>query len=342
MLCCKNCFNSPYVKAYISSLNQQGECDYCESNNVHVCDISDVDFGHMFEGLSKLHIEDIESSIWTIDSILWEFWSIFNPWWGSNRLLSDIFITHKYPIFDNAKLVPSQKIHLTKWWDNFTNELKNTNRFHITNALDLEEIEYILINYHTTTIDADNLLYRSRISRSWNLYNIQDLGMPPINKVSSKGWRINPIGIPYLYLSGDVVTTFYETRASHYDQICTGKFIVLEDLILVDLRKDSIDFMRLSEREKIEDYYPYIHFISRMSNEFSKPNLKDDKELDYLPTQYIAEFLKVLWWYDGLIYDSSLNPQWYNIALFRDNKVRCEDITIYSIDAVNFNFRIVT
>jgi hypothetical protein len=105
---------------------------------------------------------------------------------------------------------------------------------------------------------------------------------------------MNPIGIPYLYLARDIDTTLYEIRATLFDEISMGQFSVCTDINVCDLRKECLDICRLSEGDRLNDYLPYYNFVRKLEDEMSKPNLESEKELDYLPTQYLAEYIKVL------------------------------------------------
>jgi hypothetical protein len=51
-------------------------------------------------------------------------------------------------------------------------------------------------------------------------------------------------------------------------------------------------------------------------------NRRGENELDYLPSQYLCEFIKSIG-FDGVEYRSSLYEGGFNIALFDDNKVNC-------------------
>ena len=65
-----------------------------------------------------------------------------------------------------------------------------------------------------------------------------------------------------------------------------------------------------------------------LSTLFSTPVTNDDDVLDYIPTQFIAEYAKNIG-YDGIAFSSSLtpdvnknNPDRYNIVIFNYNKCR--------------------
>jgi hypothetical protein len=52
--------------------------------------------------------------------------------------------------------------------------------------------------------------------------------------------------------------------------------------------------MVLADNENLEDFLIYKSFINQLDIELSKPYNSEDKELEYLPTQYISEFIKSL------------------------------------------------
>jgi len=62
----------------------------------------------------------------------------------------------------------------------------------------------------------------------------------------------------------------------------------------------------------------------------SLPIRKRDQILDYIPTQYISEFIKSLG-FDGVEYQSSLNSEGYNIAIFKPEKLECFKTNVYEI-----------
>ena len=78
-----------------------------------------------------------------------------------------------------------------------------------------------------------------------------------------------------------------------------------------------------------------------LSTLFSTPVTKDDDILDYIPTQFIAEYAKNIG-YDGIAFSSSLtpdvnknNPDRYNIVIFNYNKCRVIKSNIVKITNVD-------
>src|SRR5207247_2341088 len=77
------------------------------------------------------------------------------------------------------------------------------------------------------------IFYRARLSNK-DGFPKEAMGNPPSS--SAAAGRANPVGISYLYLSGDLDTTLFETRAGLYDYVSIGEFRLLEDIYVVDLK----------------------------------------------------------------------------------------------------------
>jgi hypothetical protein len=154
------------------------------------------------------------------------------------------------------------------------------------------------------------------------------MGNPPIELASSG--RANPKGISYLYVADSLETSMYETRASLFDYVTVGEFKLTEDIKILNLQNPKDDPIYWSEIEEIENYLIYIPFIQTLQKELSLPIRKRDQILDYIPTQYISEFIKSLG-FDGVEYQSSLNSEGYNIAIFKPEKLECFKTNVYEI-----------
>ncbi len=103
-----------------------------------------------------------------------------------------------------------------------------------------------------------------------------------------------------------------------------------ENMTLLDLTR--------KERQKnmTEAKQNLFHDLSEL---FSKPITKEDDILDYIPTQYIAEYVKNLG-YDGIAYKSSLDrtisdslsvPQKTNMVIFHYQKCTPVRSNVYRI-----------
>jgi len=342
MKCCSECFSSNYIKNIIESNNKKGNCDFCGSKNVSIYNPEEL--GLIFQNILDLYVIDSDKGDSLINQINLDFeGKIFSKKVSkqSSDLLKEII---KYDIesyknlFDN-NVILSIKQHTDKQdlikplentWEKFAKEIKSTNRFHIQNAIDLEKLE-ILIKRYRKPIKKGKLYYRARISPKKG-FKKSEMSNPPPEK--TKAGRANPIGISYLYLADDTKTSLYEVRSTLYDFVTVGTFRLKEDIDIINLRGNIYDPMLIADNDNIEDFLIHRPFISKLESELSKPKRRSDTELDYLPTQYLSEFIKSIG-FDGVEYQSSLYSEGYNLAIFNPDKFECIETRVYEIEKLN-------
>jgi hypothetical protein len=158
----------------------------------------------------------------------------------------------------------------------------------------------------------------------------------PQNKFATSG-RANPKGISYLYLGSRIETTFYESRASLFDYASVAEFRLKDDIKILDLRNPEYDIISWSEDDIIDIFLTHANFIKTLQEEISLPIRKQDKDLDYIPTQYISEYIKSLG-FDGVEYQSSLDNEGYNLAIFNPDKFECIETKVYDINSIKLNY----
>lgn len=345
MYCCSECFTSPYLKIIINSNSSIGNCDYCSSENVSTYNPKELSL--FFQGILDLYIVDNKKG----DSVELKIESDFKGKIFSEKIISKgkellkEIISDDYSLYDNIFKNKVTLRHLNDKsnhekvkplqisWENFANEIKSTNRFHIQNTLDLPKVENLLKRYKKE-ISKGKKFFRARLSNN-NGFTIDEMQNPPADK--AKGGRANPIGISYLYLADQLVTALYEVRASLYDYVSVAEFRLVEQVNIINLSGGTYDPIYLAEQGDLEDFLIHLPFISKLESELSKPRRRSDNELDYLPTQYLSEFIKSLG-YDGVQYRSSLYPLGYNIAIFNVGKVKCLNSKVYEIENIELQF----
>ena len=74
----------------------------------------------------------------------------------------------------------------------------------------------------------------------------------------------------------------------------------------------------------------------------SRPLRRSDSTLDYIPTQYIVDFIKSIEHdgapeYDGIEYNSTTNPGGFNLAIFNPELFQCISIDVYDIEELHYN-----
>jgi hypothetical protein len=246
---------------------------------------------------------------------------------------SKVILKHAQDHLGDSKIKPLQIS-----WDKFAEEIKSTNRFHIQNALDLSKLRLLLERYKRH-IPKGKKFYRARVSDNIHGYKKEEMANPPAEK--AKAGRANPVGISYLYLANDITTTLYEARASLFDYVTVGDFRLKEDIKVINLREgEAYDPILLAEEDDLEDFMIHFPFISKLEQELSKPRRRSDSEFDYLPTQYLSEFIKSMG-FDGVVYQSSLNPEGYNLTIFNPLKVECIKTGVHEIRSIDLTHKLI-
>ncbi|MEJ5053581.1 RES family NAD+ phosphorylase [Sphingobacterium sp. MYb382] len=223
---------------------------------------------------------------------------------------------------------------LNTTWDKFSAEIKTINRFHFVNAPDLDRLK-TLFGYFIKEVPRGKKFYRARISTDKSGFKLNEMGNPPGDKV--KGGRANPEGISYLYLSSDIKTTIYETRASLFDFVSIATFRLEHNIRIINLSSDTYDIFRLAELEQLEEVLLHSSFIQKLEEELSRPKRKSDSDLEYLPTQYLSELIKSMD-IDGIEFRSSLYSDGYNLAIFNPEKFKVLDVTVYDVSRIDVEF----
>lgn len=358
MKCCIDCFKDVEIRNIIEHLNVKGDCDFCHKHDVYVYDINENnEIGVLLsEVLCVYTIEDTLSKRYPkeklakIEDILIDKWHIFNvnksiminlvkKLCEKNKnypRINDIFeqkIGFRELYLDEYRpYLENKAILKTHTWEEFVGSIKNKNRFH-TDFLNENELEKIL-SYTTKILKKDEIFYRARISKDDIGYKLSEMGAPPVNLASAG--RANAEGISCLYLANNKETTFYEIRAIAYDYVCVGTFKLREDIKVVDL--SSID--RISPFISDLEYNEYainIDILNEIAHDISKPMRRHDSKLDYLPTQYISDFIKKIG-YNGIMYKSTLSPEGYNLAIFREDLFECISTNVYEIKSLTYKY----
>jgi len=244
-------------------------------------------------------------------------------------------------------------------WSNFCSYIKKENRFVLGDYWK----DFFNVLKHTAkkrknVIKKKSVLCRARIGfnevlneetengipdlRMW-AYRKHQIGATPPAK--SKNGRINPKGISYLYLSSDKTTAIKEVRPLIKETVSVGFFKANTDLKCIDTSDDK-PIMYLPYDFSC-DPPKYIDPTSETKEKkiwgdinasFSKPIYPQDEDIEYLPTQYLSEYFKVIG-YDGIIYRSSLSKDGYNIVLFDPKAVDYALSKAYDINAINYDLQ---
>ncbi len=335
MQVCSNCFNDIEIRSQIDSLSSEtGNCKYCKSTSVKLIDVSElldffVEFFDVFE-------ED--STGIPLAEILNHDWNLF-----STNAVADILVKDLLILIDHHIKTPTTKVKYISeiidnvgYWETLKNDLKWERRFiqEIDTIKDLGWDAYF--NEFVTFTDKE-IFYRARIhfNEKEATFPIDEMGCPPKEFVSNG--RANPQGIPYLYLSKSSKTTFYETRALFNDLVSVGEFKIKsgESINIVDFTEQASAFMGIGD---LVNYTKKILLKKQISKDLSKPIRRYDTEIEYIPTQFICEFIKHIIGFEGILFNSSLDTEGKNIVLFDQSKIECIDVKKYIITKLELDF----
>lgn len=327
MKVCSNCFSDKELKGFILTSIEVGDCSVCESTSQHLLDITELyDFFQELIGNFKL----VESGLPLIAKIQSD-WSFFSSNEVGNKILNYVIPQIHTEITSSDDLVEYSDDIIANfgYWETLKDELKWKSRF----VIDVHRLGKGEFNWDAFLRDINTLfnlknttaLFRARIHEKSGsaAYHINDMGCPP--KELASGGRANPAGIPFLYLSEDENTVLYEVRASYLDEISVGHFQLkesIESVDVVDFTKDSPLFQPEYVKEAIQGKL----LRDRISKDLSKPMRRYDSDLEYIPTQFICEYIKVFTGAKGIRFRSSLHKQGNNIVFFEPELMECKRV----------------
>lgn len=333
MVCCVECFKDIEIREIIESNNTKGDCSFCGSNDTFIMTkeskpIVRSMFTEILDLYTKTEDKKIESDL--LQHHLHREWNIFSNNLSANEieeimtfiledLMEDYEWDYKVHIRDLGNNKKIKKINtlgdLT--WDDFSDKIRIENRYFI-DGVDLSKLEKYIESL-VAQYDCKNIFYRSRIQREGNIIEINNMGAPPHSK--SISGRINPEGISNLYLSDSIETSISEVRPELLDIVKVAEFIPKQSISIVDLTLiDSISpFSFGSNSETYLHYYVNMNHLKSFEMDLLKPVKRCDVPVEYIPTQYICEYIKKLG-YDGVKYKSVINHRYNNIAAFDESK----------------------
>lgn len=218
-------------------------------------------------------------------------------------------------------------------------ELKYSNRFNISKDLQGAIEKYI--QYHLKrkvfTLNSGDVFYRARINAidKSDPYGDKEMGAPPRGLATSG--RINPDGISYLYLAKSIDTAIAEVRPWVGATISLAKFALKRNIRIVSLNPKKISNLKDYEIEDVVG--DLLNSVAISKYYFATPAHSADR-LAYLPSQYLAELFKSKG-ADGIEYDSVLNPDGENLALFDTSAAECVGVELHIVNEVNYSSSLV-
>ena len=231
----------------------------------------------------------------------------------------------------------------------FSNHVRQRTRF-IRTREDEDFLREVLRTSESRIRDmpADFGLWRAQLGHAWRLLDEEnpDVGeipaayprkrMKPIASRVTEG-RVNPKGIPVLYLSTQRDTALSEVRPGLGSLLSCAYFKTKRALRIVDfsVHQDSGISFFFSEPSAIEREQAVW---TQIDHAFSEPTTSRDNSTDYVPTQVIAELFKSEG-FDGIAYKSAFGDDGYNIALFDIADAELTYCNLCKVTAAEYSFK---
>ncbi|WP_294347366.1 RES family NAD+ phosphorylase [uncultured Sphingobacterium sp.] len=124
-----------------------------------------------------------------------------------------------------------------------------------------------------------------------------------------------------------------------HESISIGRFTLKAPLQVISLKniEDYGPFEIQDRGFDIEEFMLVRSYLLKLEEELSKPVRKQDVNLDYLPTQYLCEYIKSLGFH-AVEYRSAMKTGGYNLAVFNDTDLVCTEVKHYHVKGLKYNW----
>ena len=337
---CSSCFADIDLRAWIRGNNGPRGCDFCRKFDSPTCKLEDV-CEHIESCLQKywgfavnqLPYESAEGgylgTTWTTYELLADEVGLALPRDNDNRLFHAIvweLTEEAWCEYDWLSL--DHDVALRSSWDRFCKTVKHKRRFFFHSDGTDDRDSYTAASLLNSIagisqrmglireLSVGTRLWRARpdIDR-WKRSTPADFGPPPATHALQSN-RMNPPGIPMLYLASTTKTALKETRAT---ESRLGQWEVCRPLRILDLRRLPQTPGLFSNAER--DHRLALRFLHRFAEDIMTPVARDQRvHIDYLPSQVVTEFIRDYPFeggtVEGVAYGSTVHPSGWNVALF--------------------------
>ena len=254
------------------------------------------------------------------------------------RLLSDD--GNNPPVFDHASS-----------YRKFEQQVRNRNRYILDNEsqrfLDCLRVS---LTSRTRTIRNGKILYRAQLGLEQEV-DVDEEGMAigptafgekrmkPSHEHAREG-RVNPSGIPVLYLSSSIDCAVAEVRPWIESSISVAAFRINRDLSTVSTVSSAasalfhgLSFDQWSGQAPISAEEKETAVWSEIDAAFSRPVTVADDPAGYTPTQILSELFRAEG-YDAVVYRSALISGHCNVAVFDLDNAEAVEGTPYTVSSV--------
>ena len=366
MIFCNECFNDVQIRSIIEGVNlkrnsPKGNCPICGKNNVFLYDTDkEKSLKDFFNDLIMIYTPQEllppdypNSEMHMLADELKNEWNIFSRSISSRNIydivkaLSINLYSDSSNLFDTPVGVPEKydDLYLEEHsilrghnWDEFVESIKHENRFH-TQMINTEKLSTYL-SYLRKDYKKGKSIYRGRLCNGDKFFKPSEMGAPP--KEYAKEGRANSNGISRLYLADCQKTCIHEIRSGAFDVVSIGKFVLKENISVIDFKQIN-NFSPFNGDFDFLEYLINKPVLHKIDEEMGRAVRSSDNHLDYIPTQYLCDFIKTLEYelnkkFSGVEYSSTLNSEGYNLAIFYPDLFKCTNVKTYTVNGLHYDF----
>lgn len=329
--CCPECFGDDGLRDQLfPSLNPgHGTCDFCGTPDTQLVEPNKL--ANYFEMLVNVY-EPSEDGKPLVDWMK-DDWQLFSHPRMDNAHAKELL----GEILDDGQIVRGSFAPSASYiseglaqWDKLRDEMMYANRWFLEGAIDLGRLRQLLDMLLAPSLSRQ--WYRARICTEDEVFPIREMGAPS-RRHSSHG-RANPAGIPYLYLGSSPNTAIAEIRPHTGEEACVADFTIPE-IKAVDLRnpRKHVSPFILTDASEVGQLRADLPFLERLGEELTRPVQPAGAAIDYIPSQYLCEFIKK-GGFDGVVYRSSVSDG-SNLALFDPTEANGRSVALYNVTKVS-------
>lgn len=336
-LVCKKCFSDKELIGFIVSQGKIGNCDCCQSEAIETIELIELldFFKEVFDNFQ------IKAEGTSLISLIQGNWNLFTNLECGHKILNEALNQTQSAISNSDDLVEfsSEILENINYWSILKEQLKWERRYFSNIDRLTEDLGWDSFFESKTVVGSDEIFFRARLHQNSeeDIIPMNKMSSPPA-KYASAG-RANPIGIPYLYLSDNEETILYEVRASYLDEISVATFTKNEEYKNEIIISDFTEIPTLYHPNGVNRKIKSTLLKQLISRDLSKPMRRYDSELDYIPTQFICEFIKTFTNVQGIKFRSSLHNVGSNLVLFNHVTMKCRSVKKVQISNVNIRAR---
>ena len=361
MKCCIQCFQDEYLVKFIERKGVVGNCEFCGGEELKTIDAHDL--GGIFEPLLELY-EPAEPIVEEYDgeslAECLEEWEVISGEMDTqiqNNLLDEI-------MYGGERYKRRFEHHLSSsdWaskndhsyfgrdeniWHEFADHIKRKRRFlpkadqfeflanpnewlpEMLAAIDLE------IASESEFFRAREGFVKERFGHPMAFHRDQMSAPPP--EIARRN-RANPAGISYLYVAEDEKTAVAEIRTFVGAKVSICRAHPKKNLKIADLTKQHAVASPFAHRN-LQFIVKRNALLNVLNEELARPVNPEDSEVEYVPTQYLAEVILNAG-YDGIRYKSAVRPGGTNLVFFQPDDLEIHpDTRLVEVLSIEVDYR---